>query len=134
MDFVKYISTTVGRDAANPLTTTIKLTRGRLTGGFLFFPSGPAGKLHFQARIGVHQLIPFNNDESYHMDDCMVPFHLGIDLSTPPFEIDCITWNTSEEYAHALTVGFFLTPKSRRNAEINTLHALETLCEGYHKP
>jgi len=134
VDFVKYISTAIGRDASDPVTTTIKLTRGRLTGGFLFFPSGPAGKLHFQARIGVHQLIPFNSDESYHMDDCMVPFHLGIDLMTPPYEIDCVTWNTSEDYAHALTVGFFLTPMSRKNREISALHALETLCEGYHKP
>jgi len=74
MDFVKYIDTVVGHDAADPLTTTIKLTRGRLTGGFLFFPSGPAGTLHFLARIGVHQLIPFNSGESYHMDDCMIPF------------------------------------------------------------
>ena len=134
MDFVKYINTVVGRDAADPLTTTIKLTRGRLTGGFLFFPSGPAGTLHFLARIGVHQLIPFNSGESYHMDDCMIPFHLGIDLLTPPYEIDCVTYNTSTEYDHALTVGFFLTPKSRRNKEITALHALGTLCEGYHKP
>ena len=134
MDFVKYIDTVIGRDAADPLTTTIKLTRGRLTGGFLFFPSGPAGKLHFLARIGVHQLIPFNSGESYHMDDCMIPFHIGIDLLTPPYEIDCVTWNMSTEYDHALTVGFFLTPKSRRNKEISALHALETLCEGYHKP
>lgn len=134
MDFTKYIFTKVGRDATDPLTTTIKLTRGRLTGGFLFFPSGPAGVLHFQARIGVHQLIPFNADESYHMDDCMIPFHLGIDLLSPPYEIDCITWNTSTEHDHALTVGFFLTPRSRRNREISTLQALETLCEGYHKP
>ena len=134
MDFVKYIDTVVGRDAADPVTTTIKLTRGRLTGGFLFFPSGPAGKLHFLARIGVHQLIPFNSGESYHMDDCTIPFHIGIDLLTPPYEIDCVTWNTSTEHDHALTVGFFLTPKSRRNKEISALQALGTICEGYHKP
>ena len=134
MDFIKYISTPLDTAETNAQITTIKLTRGRLTGGFLFFPSGPAGKLHFQARIGVHQLIPFNSDESYHMDDCMIPFHLGIDLIIPPYEINCITWNTSGDYAHALTVGFFLTPKSRKNREISALHALETLCEGYHKP
>lgn len=134
MDFIKYIETSKRTDEIDAEITTIKLTRGRLTGGFLFFPSGPAGKLHFQARIGVHQLIPFNAGESYHLDDCMVPFHFGIDLVVPPYEITCITWNQSMVYAHALTVGFFLTPKSRRNKEINALAALETLCEGYHKP
>lgn len=134
MDFVKYISTPKNTAEADAKTTTIKLTRGRLTGGFLFFPSGPAGKLHMLARIGIHQLIPFNSGEAYHLDDCMVPFHIGINLSTPPFEIEIVTWNTSTDYDHALTVGFYLTPKSRRNKEINALSALETLCEGYHKP
>lgn len=134
MDFIKYISTSKRTDEDEAEYTVIKLTRGRLTGGFLFFPSGPAGLLHFQARIGVHQLIPFNAGESYHLDDCMVPFHLRIDLITPPYEITCKTWNQSQLYAHALTVGFYLTPKSRRNREISMLHALETLCEGYHKP
>jgi hypothetical protein len=126
MDFVKYINTEVGRNASNPLVTTLKLTRGRLTGGFLFFPSGPAGLLHFQARIGVHQLLPFNTDGSYHMDDCMIPFHLRIDLTSPPYAIDLITWNESTTYAHALTVGFFLLAKSRRGKEINRLETMET--------
>ena len=134
MDFIKYISTPLGTAEADAQITSIKLTRGRLTGGFVFFPSGPAGTLHMRARIGVHQLIPFNAGESYHMDDCMVPFHLGLDFITPPYEIQIHTWNTSALFDHACTVGFYLTPKSRRNNEINALHALETLCEGYHKP
>jgi len=134
VDFIRYISTPLGTAEADPTITTIKLTRGRLSGGFVFFPSGPAGNLHFQARIGAHQLIPFNKAESYHMDDCMVPLHLDIDLLTPPYIIDCLTWNTSILYDHAMTVGFYLTPKSRRNNTISGMAALETLCEGYHKP
>ena len=134
MDFVKYISTPLETAEASAKITTLKLTRGRLTGGFVFFPSGPAGVLHFQAKIGVHQLIPFNAGESYNMDACMVPIHIGIDLLQPPYEIQIITWNTSILYDHALTVGFYLTPKSRRNKEISAMAALETLCEGYHKP
>jgi len=134
VDFVKYISTPLETAEASAKITTLKLTRGRLTGGFVFFPSGPAGVLHLQAKIGVHQLIPFNAGESYNMDACMVPIHIGIDLLQPPYEIQIITWNTSILYDHALTVGFYLTPKSRRNKEISAMAALETLCEGYHKP
>jgi len=134
VDFVKYISTPLGTAETGAVETTIKLTRGRLTGGFVYFPSGPAGTLHMLARMGVHQLIPFNKGETYHLDDCVIPFHMGIDLLTPPYEIQIVTWNTSLLFAHALTVGFYLTPKSRRNNEITALHALETLCEGYHKP
>ena len=134
MDFVKSITTPKNTTEANPLETNIKLTRGRLTGGLLYFPSGPAGKLHFLAKIGAHQLIPFNHGESYALDDVVVPFHLEIDMSNPPYEIRCTTWNTSTDYDHTLTATFFLTPKSKRNQEISALKALETLCEGYHKP
>lgn len=134
MDFIKYVSTPLGTLEADAKITTLKLTRGRLTGGFVFFPSGPAGLLYMRANIGVHQLIPFNSGEAYHLDDCMVPFHLGIDLISPPYEIQIHTWNESLVYDHACTIGFFLVPKSRRNKEINALQALETLCEGYHKP
>jgi len=134
MDFVKYINTPKNTSEADPKTTTLKLTKGRLMGGFLFFPSGPAGKLHFIARIGKHQLIPFNSDESYRLDDCVIPLHLGIELSTEPYEIECVTWNDSTLYDHALTVSFFLTPKTKRNKNIEDLKAIETLCKGYHKP
>jgi len=134
MDFVKHISTDAGQSEGDPKITTLKLARGRLTGGFLFFPSGPAGTLHFRARMGIHQLLPFNADGSYSLDDCVIPFHLGIDLTAPPYEIDLITWNTSEDYAHALTVGLFLTPKTSRNEDVSTLDAIQAMCEVYKKP
>jgi len=134
VDFTKYISTPKNTAETDAKITNIKLTRGRLVGGFLFFPSGPAGTLHFLARIGPQQLIPFNAGESYNLDDCVIPFHLEIDLSTPPYEINVVTWNTSTLYDHSLTVGFYLTPTSRRGKEINALSALEILCKGYHKP
>lgn len=80
MDFAKYIETPANTTRADPLITSVPLTRGRLTGGFLYFPSGPAGKLHFLARIAAHQIIPFNTGESLRLNDCVVPFSLGIDL------------------------------------------------------
>ena len=107
MDFLQYISTATSYGANNPLVSPIKLTRGRLTGGFVYFPAGPAGVLHFLARIGVHQIIPFNTGENYRLDDCVVPFHLAIDLLEPPYRVDCVTWNDSTSYPHALTVCFF---------------------------
>lgn len=133
MDFVKYIGTPKNTEASDPLVTTLKLTKGRLTGGFLYFPPGPAGTLHFLARIGVHQIIPFNSGEGYRLDDCIVPFHLNIELSSPPFFIDLVTWNTSTLYDHALTVGFFLQPKSQHNKNIDTMAQVAQLCKGYHK-
>ena len=134
MDFTRYISTPKNTTEADPLSTAFNLTRGRLTGGFLYFPSGPAGNLHFLAKIGAHQILPFNTGENYRLDDCVVPFSLGIDLLEPPFSISCITWNDSTLYSHALTVCFFLDPKGKKKYDLNTLINDFAGTEGYHKP
>ena len=134
MDFIKYISTLTTYSEDNPLITSLKLTRGRLTGGFVYFPTGPAGLLHFIARIGVHQIVPFNTGDSYRLNDCVVQFHLNINLTEEPFVIDCVTWNDSTTYSHALTVCFYLSPRSKRNKEIDDLATYQNLVKGYHKP
>jgi len=121
MDFVKYISTPKDTAESDPQVTTLKLTKGRLTGGFLFFPSGPAGVLHFYARMGVHQILPFNTGQDFRLDDCVVPFSLGIDLVEPPFAVDCITWNDSTLYPHVLTVCFSLKPSGGKKHDLETL-------------
>jgi len=121
LDFVLYISTPKNTPKADPLITSLKLTKGRLTGGFLFFPSGPAGKLHFIARMGRHQILPFNTDQCYSLDDCVVNFGLGIKLAEPPFIVDCVTWNESTEYPHVLTVSFSLEPDREKQYDIESL-------------
>jgi len=115
MDFLKYISTPANTLESDPLVSALKLTSGHLSGGFIYFPTGPAGMLHFRAQIGVHQIIPFNTGENYRMNGCVVPFHLEIDILQPPFYVDCITWNDSTTHAHALTVCFFLNPLTSPN-------------------
>ena len=113
MDFIQYISTPIGYTEAEPLKTTITLTAGRLIGGFLFFPRGPSGYLHFIAKTSTHQILPFNTGQNYRLNGCVVPFHLNIDLLQHPFEIDCLTWNDSSTLSHALTVAFFLNPSEK---------------------
>jgi hypothetical protein len=115
MDFLKYISTPANTSEDDPLVTALKLTSGHLSGGFIYFPTGPAGLLHFRAQIGVHQIIPFNTGENYRLNGCVVPFHLAIDLPDAPFCVDCLTWNDSTVHSHALTVCFFLDPPAGGN-------------------
>ena len=117
MDFVKYILTPAGQSETDPLITRLTMTRGRLVGGCVYFPYGPAGYLHFLAKIGIHQILPFNTGENLRLDDAVFPFDLGIDLKEPPFVVDLITWNDSVEYAHALTVSFSLEPELEGNGE-----------------
>jgi len=121
MDILQYISTPKNTLEVDPLITTIKLTKGRLTGGSLFFPSGPAGKLHFIARIGVHQIIPFNTGQNLRLDDCVVPLSLGFDLIEPPFELDCETWNDSTLYDHVLTLILNIEPMIDEEHDIKSL-------------
>lgn len=106
---MKYISTahsTYTEDA--PLKTTCKLTKGLLSGGFIYFPSGPAGVLHLAIYRGAHQIIPANPSEDYALDDCVIPLFPNIEIDQPPFDIDILTWNLSTTYAHALTIALFL--------------------------
>lgn len=121
MDILQYISTPKNTLEADPLITTIRLTLGRLTGGALYFPSGPAGKLHFIARIGIHQIIPFNTGQNLRLDDCVVPLSMGFDLIEPPFELDCVTWNDSTLYDHSLTLVLYLEPMLDKDHDIKTL-------------
>jgi hypothetical protein len=121
MDILQYITTPIGKTEADPLTTIIKLTRGRLVGGSIYFPSGPAGKLHFIARIGLHQIIPFNTGQNLRLDDCVLPLSIGIDLLEPPYEIVCETWNDSTLYDHALTLVLNIEPMIDADHDIKTL-------------
>jgi hypothetical protein len=134
VDFIQYISTPKNTAKTAPLVTQIHLTRGRLTGGFVYFPSGPAGTLHFIAQIGGLQIIPFNKDQDLRLDDCTVPLFLGIDLQEPPFLVDCHTWNDSTEHAHVLTVSFSLDPLGVKKRDIKTLTEGYMDTEGYEKP
>ena len=121
MDILQYISTPKDTLEADPLQTTIKLTRGRLTGGSIYFPSGPAGKLHFRARSGVHQIIPFNAGQNIRLDDCVLPLSIGIDLLEPPYELLCETWNDSTLDAHVLTLVLHLEPMIDEHNDIKSL-------------
>ena len=134
MDFVYKIDTPITASLDSPQITVAQLTRGRLVGGFLFFPSGPAGTLHFLIRTGVHQILPFNAGESYALDDCVVPLHFSLDLPEPPFHLDLVTWNTSTVYTHTLTVALFLDPLLKRKWKlVDVINDLNPT-KGYRKP
>jgi len=121
MDILQYISTPKETLESDPLQTTIRLTRGRLTGGSLYFPSGPAGKLHFIARIGEHQIIPFNTGQNIRLDDAVLPLSIGVDLLEPPYELLCETWNDSTLYAHVLTLVLHLEPMIDAEHDLKSL-------------
>lgn len=121
MDLCQYILTPKETLESAPLETIIKLTKGRLMGGSLYFPSGPAGTLHFIARIGIHQIIPFNTSQNLALDDCVIPLSLGFNLEEPPFLLTCQTWNDSTLYDHALTLILHLDPHPADKMDLDAL-------------
>jgi len=131
VDYISYISTPKNTEYADPKITTIILSKGRLTGGFLFFPRGPSGYLHFVAKVGIHQICPFNSDQSYRLNGCVVPLDINIDFFLPPYHINCITWNDSTDHDHVLTVGFFLDPYAKPRVAKGILKSLYDAATGY---
>ncbi len=96
--------------AAAPMRTVVKLSRGRLTGGWIYFPSGPAGLLHLTVLRATHQLAPFDPQQDYSLDNVIAPLSLGFDLDQPPYQVTVLTWNESTVYEHTLTVSLTLDP------------------------
>lgn len=133
MDFSANISTPTTATQAAPKKTRLPLTKGRITGGTLFFPPGPAGTLHLIAKIGKHQIIPFNTGQNYALDNTTLDLNIDIDISEPPFILDVITWNDSTSYAHALTLTLFMDPWKPLRKKKNLAQKLLDQVKGYQK-
>jgi len=124
MDYLATIDTELNTTADSPKSTTIKLTAGYLLGGFLYFPSGPAGKLHCVVKHGLHQILPVNNGENYALDDAVVKLHFGYMIDVPPYQLEVLTWNESVTYSHTLTICIALDPlvkQTRKRKGVNLL-------------
>lgn len=111
MDYVTTINTehsTYTRSA--PKRTVIQMTRGRLTRGWIYFPSGPAGLLHATVLRASLQIAPVDREQSYCLDDVIATLSPEYDLDQPPFRIIIATWNDSTTYDHTLTISLTLDP------------------------
>jgi hypothetical protein len=131
MDFAKYISTPKETPESAPIITEIKLTKGRVFGGWVYFPYGPAGVLHLQIYKGSEQIAPANRGDSYNLDDAVIPLSLDFELNEPPYELTARTWNTSTTYDHALNLALFLREAGREKQKGSTQLAtkIESLIE-----
>lgn len=110
MDYSLYVLTPKNTAQSSPLVSTLKLSRGEIYGGWLYFPYGPAGTLHAQIWHRDIQLAPFNRGASYNLDDAVIRLSIRQFLHDPPYTIDLVTWNTSTNTDHALNFGIWLRP------------------------
>lgn len=108
MDFSEYIITPKNTASGAGLETKLILTRGVLNGGFIYFPTGPAGLLHVQIFHGDMQLAPANSGASFNLDNAVIPIGIFFTLDVPPYQVIIKTWNESTLYDHACTVALWL--------------------------
>jgi len=111
MDYIAHITTEHSiYTRAEPKRTVLKMSRGRVTEGWVYFPSGPAGTLHAVILRASLQIAPVDRDQSYALDDVIAPLRPAFDLHQPPFQVTVLTWNTSTQYDHVLTISLTLDP------------------------
>lgn len=134
MDFIQNIETPSSTPETAPLKTTVQLTRGKLVGGWIYYPAAAAGLLHFIARRGITQVSPWNTGQSIALAGVVAPLSFGFELSEPPFTIDCWTWNTSADAALSLVVCFTLAPIGKRPWPFETVENPFKGTNGYKKP
>ena len=120
MDYQVYISTPKETPESAALKTELHLTKGRVLGGWIYFPYGPAGVLHFQLFRGDEQIAPSNRGASYNLDDAVIPLSLDFELEEPPYLLFAKTWNTSTSYAHALNLALFLREPEKTKPKGNS--------------
>lgn len=114
MDYLKYISTehTVYSEA-NPKKTIMSIARGTIVGGWIYFPSGPAGLLNCIVRKAKFQIFPNEQGQTYRLDNCMAPLFGNVEILQPPYQLTIETWNLSTTYNHALTICIFIDHAAR---------------------
>ena len=89
--------------------TTLKLTKGLITGVYIFLPPGSCGLLHFQAYDKGWTIVPFNPTEDIHGDNIDILLHYNYPLVEEPFEIVVRAWNDDDSYEHSYIMGFEMT-------------------------
>ena len=95
---------------ATPKRTVIKMSRGRITAGWVYFPSGPAGLLSLVLLRASYQVAPVDPQQAYRLDDAIATLTPGFDLHQPPYQLTALTWNDSTTYDHTLTISLTLDP------------------------
>jgi len=93
-----------------PKRTVLKMSRGRITSGWIYFPSGPAGLLNLILLRASYQIAPVDPQQAYRLDDAIATLSPNFDLHQPPYQVTALTWNDSTTYDHTLTLSLTLDP------------------------
>ena len=104
------ISTDNTFTVTNKKKTLLPVAQGIITQLDVQFPPGPQGLLHLQIRYSLHQVFPFNTDESFASDSVNITFREHIPILYEPFELQAYTWNEDETFDHMVIIRIGILP------------------------
>lgn len=85
-----------------PVRTVINITKGVITGWFVFFPRGHWGECRLRVKKGDHPLLPANGEGYIYGDGTVFKSKDFVHVKNPPYKLDVFTWNLDTINAHEL--------------------------------
>jgi len=104
------ITTAANTTKKSPNKSNIKVHGGVLTYIGIRFPSGCAGLVHCQLRIGEHSIFPRDFDTYVTGDDELVESRMFLKLRSGENTIRAIIWNEDDTFSHTLYIRMTVLP------------------------
>lgn len=124
MIYVFPITTPPSTPEASKLKTILTLTRARITGMQVHFPSGHLGLTHIGINRGLHQFFPANPEASFSSSGEAIVWKEDVLLDTPPYQLEGYTWNLDDTYDHTITVRVQLETLEEEKSLVDEVKAL----------
>jgi len=96
--------------ASAPVTETLKLDKGILEEGWIYFPLGCVHMVLARAFHGQFQIAPMNRDGWLHGDGARVPLASKYDMTGAPFYLVIKACSPGTSNPHTITVHVGLNP------------------------
>jgi hypothetical protein len=96
--------------ASDPILETLKLDKGILEEGWIYFPLGCVHKVLARIYHGQFQIAPMNRDGWLRGDGARVPIASKYDLTQAPYYLTIRACSPGTTYDHAITVHVGLNP------------------------
>ena len=91
---------------ASPVSSVVRLERGRLFQVLVWFRPGPAGLVNVRIKDRAVQIIPANAEASLAYDDYVDLVQLDYDMKAEPFDLTIEAWSPNALFPHVITFGF----------------------------
>jgi len=105
------ITIPAGRSESNPVTKTLKLSKGVMTRVDIKFPAGCHGLVKVRLLRSEFQLVPLSKGEWVTGDDETVPTEGYYELETTPTQLKFLGCAPTTSYDHTVTVRVTVLPK-----------------------